>query len=107
MEKYAVVTVTAKDKTEARGLAEHLLRRKLVACVSLVENIESHYWWKNQIEQASECLMIMKTKEDLFPTIEKFVLEHHSYEVPEIIMLPIVKGHEDYLFWIKKNVENI
>ncbi|MBN1522357.1 MAG: divalent-cation tolerance protein CutA [Candidatus Aureabacteria bacterium] len=106
-DQYSLIYVSAKDKAQARKITEHLLRRKLVACVSIVENVESHYWWRGKIENETECLMILKTKESLYPTIEKYVTEHHSYEVPEIILVPIKKGYEDYLFWIKKNVENM
>ena len=105
--QYAIIYVTAKNKEEARKIAEHLLRRKLVACVNIIDNIESHYWWRSKIGRDSECLMILKTKQSLYSNIEKYILEHHSYEVPEIILVPIQKGHEDYLYWIKKNVENI
>ncbi len=104
---YVLIYITAKNKEEARRLTEHLLRRKLAACVNIIDKIESHYWWRGNIEQETECLMILKTRASLFQSIEKYVLEHHSYDVPEIILVPIEKGNSDYLYWIKKNVENI
>ena len=105
--QYAIIYVTIDSIEKARELGEHLLTRKLIACLNIVNNVESHYWWKNKIKESKECLMILKTKESLYPSVEKYVLEHHSNTIPEIIMVPIKRGNPDYLYWINKNVEKI
>jgi periplasmic divalent cation tolerance protein len=103
----ALIYTTVADRKQATDLTEKILKRKLAACVSIIDGVESHYWWQGKIETSKECLLILKTKEALYPTIEKFIREHHSYKVPELILVPIKKGDPDYLFWISKNVENI
>ena len=99
-----VVLVTAKDALEARTISDQLLEKKLIACANIVEGVQSVFWWQGKIDQAKETLIILKSKQDLFKKIVKTVKAHHSYEVPEIIALPIVEGNPDYLKWIDESV---
>jgi periplasmic divalent cation tolerance protein len=99
MTDYMVVMVTATEK-EAPGLARVLVEERLVACVNLVPGLRSVYWWKGKIEDEPEVLCIMKTRSALFEPLRNRVRELHSYEVPEIIALPILAGNEPYLDWI-------
>ncbi len=101
---YIVVFVTAKDKIEANKIAEKLIQEKLAACVNMVEGVTSVFWWDGKVDQASEVLLVIKTRKTLFKRLEKAVKSAHSYTVPEIIALPIVAGNADYLKWIKKTV---
>ena len=100
--KYIIVYVTAKDLTEGRKIAAHLLERKLVACVNIVNGIESHYRWEGNLEQSAEVLLVIKTRKSLFSKVVKAVKEAHSYQVPEIIALPLIAGDKNYLDWIGK-----
>ncbi len=99
--KYAVVFVTAANKKEARKIADGVVKEHLVACVNIVEKIESIYWWQGKIEKSTEMLLIMKTKISLSEKLIKKVKSLHSYTVPEIIFLPIIDGNSDYLKWIE------
>jgi periplasmic divalent cation tolerance protein len=98
--KYIVVLITTNGIKEAEKLSDILVKKKLAACVNIVPKIHSKYWWKGKIESSAESLMIIKTKTNLFKKLETTVRKHHSYTVPEIIAIPIVKGSKHYLFWI-------
>ena len=99
MTDYIMVMVTASER-EAPTLARTLVEERLVACVNLVPGLRSVYWWKGKIEDEPEVLCIMKTRSALFDALRHRVRELHSYEVPEIIALPILAGNEPYLEWI-------
>lgn len=103
--KYIVIFVTCANKEEGEKISQGLLRKKLVACVNLIPEIISRYWWQEKIEVSSETLLIIKTKKSLFKQIVTEVKKLHSYTVPEIIALPIIEGNKDYLNWIQKSVE--
>lgn len=102
---YRVVLVTASSEEEARRLARDLLEKKLIACANLVP-IQSLYWWEGAIEEAAEVLMILKTTQAaLQDELIEAVQAAHSYDVPEVIGLPVVAGAADYLRWIGDNVQ--
>jgi len=103
--KYCCILSTAPNVKEARTLAGLLLSGKLAACIQLVPNLESHYRWKGKKEASKEVLLIIKTKASLYKKVERAILKAHSYEVPEIICLPIAKGSKSYLDWISKEVK--
>ncbi len=98
-----VVYITASGEEEAEGLARALVEAKLAACVNMVSNVRSIYSWQGKIEDDRELLMIIKTQRHLFDRLAAKVREIHSYDVPEIIALPITDGSKDYLNWIKSN----
>ena len=100
---YIVIFITAKDKEEANTIANKLLEDKLIACANIVESVKSLFWWDGKIDNANETLLILKTRKDLFEKIVTAVKTVHSYDVPEIIALPIVEGNKDYLEWIKES----
>ncbi|MEE8470872.1 MAG: divalent-cation tolerance protein CutA [Dehalococcoidia bacterium] len=104
-ESRIVVFVTTETDEEARNIAARLLNRRKVACVNIVPKVNSHFWWKGNLDSAEERLLIIKSKASLLPEIVALVKEIHSYEVPEIIALPIIGGNEDYLRWIDNEVE--
>ena len=99
-----VIFVTAKDAVEAKIISDQLLEKKLIACANIVEGVQSVFWWQGKIDQAKETLIILKSKRSLFKKIVKTVKAYHSYEVPEVIALPIVDGNPDYLRWIDESV---
>ena len=100
-----VIQCTASSKDEAQRIARALLEAKLAACVSLAAAVESHYWWKGAIESASEVLLLIKTTRERFDAAREMILKHHTYEVPEIIALPVVTGHKPYLRWLEESVK--
>ena len=103
-QNYIVVFITAKDNEEAQKIANTMLKRRQVACVNIVPEVDSHFWWKDKLDKTQESLLIAKTKDTLLPDIIKSVKKIHSYSVPEIIALPITGGNQDYLDWIDSEV---
>lgn len=95
-----IVLVTASSEEEAHRIAESLVKEKKAACVNIVPMVDSLFWWKDKLDSAQESLLLVKTKAALFPEIVGLVKRMHSYEVPEIIAVPIVAGSTDYLKWL-------
>ena len=100
-DNYLIIFVTAKDKTEAEQVSQSLLKDKIIACANLVSPITSFFNWGGKIDKAEECLIIMKSRADLFDQIVRQVNSIHSYEVPEILAFPIVEGSKSYLEWME------
>lgn len=97
---YGAVFVTAGSRPEARRIARALLERRLVACATIIPGVESHYWWEGRVDHAREWLLVMKTRRNRFRAVEQAVRQLHSYQVAEIIALPLVAGEADYLRWV-------
>ena len=100
--KLVLVMTTESSWDKANGLAKALLVRKLVACVSLHE-VNSHYWWKGELEEGKEVQLLLKTTNDLLEDVRKAVNELHSYENPEWIYWSVSCG-EDYQSWLLNTV---
>lgn len=101
---FVIALVTAPDFKTARRLATAALQARLVACANLVPKIESHYWWKNKIEAATEVLILFKTEQSCLTELEKVIVAAHSYDTPEFIVLPISGGNRRYLNWVRDSV---
>ena len=95
-----IVLITTGSEEEAHSIAESLVKEKKAACVNIVPRVDSLFWWEGKIDSVGESLLLVKTKASLFPEIVELVKRMHSYEVPEIIALPVVAGSEDYLKWL-------
>jgi periplasmic divalent cation tolerance protein len=102
---YGVVLVTASSEQEAEAIASSLVEAKMAACVSLLP-VHSIYTWRGQIQSEQEWQLVIKTDLSQFSRLEKKIRELHSYEVPEIIALPILYGSQPYLQWISAHVKN-
>ena len=100
-----VVLTTTASREEADRLAGALVEQRQAACVQIVGPIGSVYRWKEQVERSEEWLCLIKTDESHYPALEAAICQQHSYEVPEIIALPITAGSTDYLAWLSKAVE--
>jgi len=98
--QYIIVFMTTTNKKEAESIALTLLNEKLIACANIIDGITSFFHWKGKIDCGQECLVVMKSRRDLFSELMKRAKELHSYEVPEILALPIVEGSEAYLGWM-------
>lgn len=100
-EQSIVVFVAASSEEEACRIGHRLVKDKLAACVTLLPGVRSLFWWEGKVAEERETLMILKTREALFADLARTVKALHSYQVPEIIALPIKKGSADYLAWIQ------
>lgn len=100
-EDAVVIFVTASTIDEARKIGKTLVEERLIACVNILPQVESLFYWQEKICNEKEALMIIKTKKPLIDDIIKRVKSIHSYSVPEIIALPIISGSEDYIKWVK------
>lgn len=102
-----VVLVTCPNQDEAVRLAQHLVQQRLAACVNVLGGtggMQSFYWWEDAVQHEQEVLLIIKTTTERFDALSAQVHAHHSYTVPECIVLPILNGSSAYLDWIKKSV---
>ena len=88
--------ITTSSKSEAEKIAHTLLEERLIACANVFGPVSSSFWWQGKIDNAEEYLIFMKTEENLFEKLVERVKQLHSYEVPEIIALPIIKGFKPY-----------
>jgi periplasmic divalent cation tolerance protein len=102
MTDYVLVSITASSEREGEKIASVLVKERLAACVNMIAGMKSTFRWKGQISNEEEVLLIVKTKDRLFEKVKKRVLELHSYEVPEVLALPILSGSEKYLSWIEE-----
>lgn len=98
--RYIIVLITSDSIEETDHIARLLLEKKKVACVNIVRGIDSYFWWEGKPDSARENLLIAKSKASLLPDIIDLVRKIHSYDVPEVIALPIIGGNQDYLEWI-------
>ena len=101
---YIVVFITTNTTGEAQQIARLLLEQRQAACVNIIPEVDSRFWWEGALDSAQESLLVIKTKVSLLPEIIKLVKGIHSNTVPEIIALPIIGGNQDYLDWIDKEV---
>jgi len=100
-----VLFITTADTEEAQRIADLLVKERKAACVNIVPGVSSLFWWQDKIESAEESLLIIKSRASALKQIVKLVKQHHSYDVPEIIALPIIGGNPDYLEWVDKEVK--
>jgi len=100
-----VVLVTCGSAKEARKIVRAVVEKRLAACANILTSpVQSVYRWKGRVESAKEFLLIIKTTKARFPKLKAEVKRLHSYDVPEIIALPIAAGATDYLTWISESV---
>ena len=100
---YTVIFVTASSNKEAHCIAEELIKNRLAACVNIIDNIESIFWWQGKVNKAKEALLIIKTRKSKINSLIKKVSSLHSYKVPEIVALPIFAGNKKYLEWVNES----
>lgn len=99
--KFCIVSTTITTIEEARELSSKILSEKLASCIQFT-NIESLYWWNDEISNDNEIRIIIKTKDSLFEELKNFIIHNHTYQIPEIIKIPILDGYSQYLEWIEK-----
>jgi periplasmic divalent cation tolerance protein len=100
MSAHIVVLITTGSLEEGRGIARALVEERLAACVNIISPIQSVYRWEGELHDDQEVLLVAKTATGMLEQLAGRVKQLHSYELPEIIALPIVAGAKDYLRWI-------
>ena len=101
-----VVLSTCATREEAEKLARVLLDQRLAACVNVIPGMRSYYRWKGAVESAEECLLVIKSSRELFASIGAVLEKEHSYEVPELLALPVLEGATNYLNWLVANLRS-
>ncbi len=97
----SIIFSTAPDEAEASLIAERLIESGSVACCNIIPGIKSIYRWKGEIKKDDECMLIIKTSKSEVGKVIAEIKSLHSYEVPEIISIPVIEGNEDYIQWVK------
>ena len=103
-DKPVLILVTAGGRDDAERIGEGLVVEHLAACCNVVPTVASFYYWEGQLQRQHESLLLVKTLESLAPAVEEYVRTHHSYEVPEILRVPIEGGSSAYLDWLEGQV---
>jgi periplasmic divalent cation tolerance protein len=104
MTDLVVILSTCDSEEEATTIAGQLVERGMAACVNVVPGVQSFYRWQGRLQSTREWLLLIKTTRELFPDLSQWLQLAHTYEVPEVVALPILDGSEQYLEWIRSSV---
>jgi periplasmic divalent cation tolerance protein len=104
MSDYLQVFCTTDDRREGEEIAQMLVERELAACAQITGPITSIYRWEDAVERAEEWLLLAKTSAGRYQALEDAIVAAHSYEVPEVVAVPIERGSEAYLRWLSRSV---
>ncbi len=104
MGKYVQVVTTAGTREDADQIARAVVERRLAACAQVIGPITSTYWWEGEVETAEEWLCLIKSTEEAYPALEEAIRAVHSYEVPEILAVPVIAGNKAYLAWLEDEI---
>jgi periplasmic divalent cation tolerance protein len=104
-ESYIVILITTPGTEVANRLARTLADSKKAACVNILPDLKSLYWWQGKLNYENEVLLLVKTRAELFYEVAALVKSVQPYQVPEIIALPIVAGNPEYLKWISETTK--
>ena len=106
MKDYVQVVTTTETETDAQAIARAVVEQRLAGCAQIVGPITSVFWWQGQIEMAEEWLCLFKSRRDLYAALELAILAVHSYDVPEILAMPVTAGSKGYLEWLDSETRN-
>ena len=101
---YALVYITTSGEEESKKIGKMVVEERLAGCVNIIPTIESFYWWKGEIEEDNESILIAKTKVSNVENIIKRVKEIRSYENPAILAIPIINGSKEYLDYLDAEI---
>ena len=104
MDEVLLLITNLPDRQSALALAQTLLDKRAAACVNILAECTSIYRWKGKIEQANEVPLLIKTTRSSYHRVEKLIISHHPYELPEIIAVSVVSGLPAYLQWVTDEV---
>lgn len=99
-----IITTTETEET-AEKIADSLVRNRHAACVQVVGPITSTYSWKGSVEKATEWLCLIKTRRSQYENVESLIRRIHTYQIPEILAVPVIDGSEDYLSWVDEALQ--
>ena len=102
---YSFFYITSNNKKDANKILNSLLKKRLVACVNIYSNVNSHFLWKNKLSNTKEIILMGKTLKKNHRKIIADVKKNHSYDIPCIIFSKIIGGNNDFLKWIRKSVK--
>lgn len=105
MTKFRIVQVTCRSVSEARKIAKALLAARIAACVNIIPGVESHFLWKQKVEQSKEALLMVKTASDLVSKVMDKITKLHSYECPVIEVLAVEKMNKEAVKWIEERLQ--
>ena len=100
-----VIFSTCSTPGEAAKIARRLVEERLAACVNVIGGVRSFYRWKGEIETADECLLVIKSSRELFDRLRLELEKAHTYEVPEVVAVPVVEGAPNYLNWLEAELK--
>lgn len=100
-----IIYITTENKDEARTVGKVLVEERLVACVNIIDGMESMFWWEGEAQSESETILIAKTTADRLDDVTTRVKEVHSYDCPCVVALPIQGGNPEFLSWIGEEVK--
>ncbi|MEM3736940.1 MAG: divalent-cation tolerance protein CutA [Candidatus Bathyarchaeia archaeon] len=102
--EYVTIFTTAPTLEDCERIACALVEERLAACVSIIPNVKSVYWWEGKVDRMSEHIVMIKTVRDLFVAVKDRIRQLHPYRVPEVIAVPVATGSEEYLEWLESEV---
>lgn len=97
-----IILTTTPTLEDAKKISRGLVENKLVACVSILNSVESVFLWEGKLSDERECLLVVKTTEKLFGKVRDWIKKHHPYSVPEILGVKVDFGSSDYLKWVNE-----
>lgn len=101
-----VILVTAVNQEEAVRIGKEMVNAKLAACANVIPGIQSIYRWNGKVVQEEEVLLILKSVKQRYRALEKAIKTMHTYEIPEIIALPVKEGFDRYIGWVGRETHN-
>ncbi len=102
--EHLLVLCTCPEASTAERIARVLIESRSAACVNILPGLRSIYEWRGAVESSAETLLLIKAKTATYPAVEALVRQHHPYELPEVIAVPIVRGLAAYLDWIDERL---
>lgn len=102
---HLLVVCTCPSHDEAKKLAKLIINGRLAACVNLIHGVTSIYAWKDTIAEDNEVILLIKTTRESYSALEQAIVNHHPYELPEVIAVGVERGYPEYLDWISECVE--
>lgn len=105
LDDYLIVFCTVPNENAALKISQSLVAEKLAACCNIIAGLRSLFFWKEELCDESELLLVIKTKSGVYDRLEKQICSLHPYDVPEVLAFSIKKGSDDYLKWIDANVK--
>lgn len=97
---HSLIYITAGDAEEAKAIGRALVEARLAACANVFPQMVPIFWWEGEVQEDPEAVLIAKTRGDLVERVIAFVKEHHSYDCPAVLAIPVAEGNPDFLAWI-------